>query len=126
MDFQQVGVQPFTVDEPPPLGGSRGPSAARMLGASLGNCLGASLLFCLRKARLEVNELRVVVQGQMTRNERGRLRVSGFAVRLEPSVPPEQRERMTRCLEIFEDFCIISQSLRQGIDVQVVVEPNDR
>jgi organic hydroperoxide reductase OsmC/OhrA len=63
------------------------------------------------------------VQGQMVRNERGRIRVSGFAVRLEPSVPPEQRERMARCLEIFEDFCIISQSLRQGIDVQVVVDP---
>jgi hypothetical protein len=28
---------------------------------------------------------------------------------------------MGRCLEMFEDFCIVGQSVRQGIDVGVEV-----
>jgi hypothetical protein len=30
---------------------------------------------------------------------------------------------MRRCLELFEDFCTVTQSVRGGIDVQVQVEP---
>lgn len=35
----------------------------------------------------------------------------------------EGRERMGRCLEIFESFCTVTESVRQGIDVKVSVEP---
>jgi hypothetical protein len=31
--------------------------------------------------------------------------------------------RMGRCLDIFEQFCIVTQSVRQGIQVDVRVEP---
>jgi len=34
----------------------------------------------------------------------------------------QDRERMNRCLEIFEDFCLVTQSVRKGIDVQVDVQ----
>ena len=58
----------------------------------------------------------------MVRNERGRLRIGEIRVRLAPDVAPEQRERMSRCLELFEDFCTVTQSIRQGIAVNVEVE----
>lgn len=111
------------VDEPPPLGGAAGPNPARLLGAAVASCLGASLVFCLRKARVEVQGLHTHVEGEVTRNERGRLRVSRLRVRLEPVVAAEEQPRMTRCLEVFEDFCVVTASVRQGIDVEVAVEP---
>lgn len=122
-DFQQPGVPELVLDEPPPLGGGRGPNAARVLAAAVGNCLGASLLLCLRKARIDVQDLRVRVEGAFARNDRGRLRIGSLSVTLEPGILAEQRERIGRCLEIFEDFCIVTESVRQGIDVQVRVEP---
>jgi hypothetical protein len=30
---------------------------------------------------------------------------------------------MRRCLELFEDFCVVTQSVRSGIAVDVSVEP---
>ena len=107
------------------LGAGRGPSAARLLAAAIGHCLGASLLFCLRKSRIEVEELRTTVEGTVVRNERGRLRVGAIRAKLAPEVAPGDRDRMGRCLELFEDFCIVTESVRQGIPVvvEVAAEP---
>jgi organic hydroperoxide reductase OsmC/OhrA len=113
----------FVADEPPPLGAGRGPNAARLLAAAIGSCLGASLLFCLRKAHIEVAGLRTTVAGTLVRNERGRLRVGEIRVRLAPAVAPEARERIGRCLELFEDFCVVTESVRRGLPVAVEVVP---
>jgi uncharacterized OsmC-like protein len=124
-DFGMAGVPDLTLDEPPPLGAGVGPNAARLIAAAVGNCLGASLLFCLRKSRIHVKQLRVSVEGTIVRNERGRLRIGEIRVRLAPDVVPQDRDRMGRCLELFEDFCIVTESVRQGIPiaVEVAAEP---
>jgi len=122
VDFGEDGISALLTDEPAPLGTGRGPNPMRLLAAAVGSCLGASLLFCLRKSRVEVRGLRTSVEGTVVRNERGRLRIGEIRVRLAPDVAPEQRERMSRCLELFEDFCTVTQSIRQGIAVNVEVE----
>ncbi|MGE0352902.1 MAG: OsmC family protein [Gemmatimonadales bacterium] len=122
VDFGREGVPDLQVDELPPLGGGAGPNPVRVLAASVGHCLAASLLFCLRKAHIAPAGVDVTVDGTMVRNERGRLRVGGLAVRLALDVTPEERERMTRCVDVFEDYCIITASVRQGIPVEVLVE----
>lgn len=48
--------------------------------------------------------------------------IGEIRVRLAPEVAPEQRERMERCLDLFEDFCIVTESVRQGIQVDVEVD----
>ncbi len=121
VDFHQEGLTPFLVDEPPPLGEGRGPSAARMLAAAVGHCLSA--LYCLRKARIPVTGMQTVVEGSFMRNERGRLRIGGIKVTIQPKVSAEDQDRMGRCLELFEDFCVVTQSVRGGIAVNVDVVP---
>lgn len=125
VDFHDPAMPPLHIDEPPPLGAGDGPNPARVLGAALGSCLGSSLLFCLRKARIEVRDLGITVRGTIVRNERQRLRVGAIEVALSPTVDAEHRDRMARCLEVFEDFCIITQSVRDGVDVSVRVEPRE-
>jgi organic hydroperoxide reductase OsmC/OhrA len=94
----------------------------RLLAAAIGNCLAASLLFCMDRARLPVKGLEAVVDLALGRNAEGRLRVQQVEVRLIPAVTPATRERMGRCLDIFESFCTVTESVRHGIDVKVSVE----
>jgi len=123
VDFGIPGVPPLDVDEPPPLGTLGGPNPARLLGAALASCLGASLLFCLGRARITVHGLHTSVEGTMTRNERGRLRVGRIRVRLDPVIAVEDQPRMARCLEVFEDFCVVTASVRPSVPVDVQVTP---
>jgi len=123
VDFGQEGVDDLMVDEPPPFGAGRGPNAARLLAAAVGHCLGASLLFCLRRSRIPVKQLRVTVAGTLVRNERGRLRIGEIRVNLAPDITPEDRDRIGRCLDVFEDYCIVTESVRQGTPVTVAAEP---
>ena len=123
VEFGDGEGPPIVIDELPPLGEANGPNPARLLAAAVGSCLSASLLFCLRKSRIEVGELRTIVEGTVLRNERGRLRMGGIKVRLAPQITPEQRERMGRCLDLFQDFCIVTESVREGIAVDVEVQP---
>ncbi len=109
------------MDEPTPLGDGSGPNAAAVLGAAVANCLSASLLFCLRKARVEVRSLGADVEVTSSRNERGRLRVSGVRVQLHPELVPGNEGRVERCLQLFEDFCVVTEAVRDGIEVDVTV-----
>jgi uncharacterized OsmC-like protein len=121
--FGADGIPAIISDEPPPLGGGAGPNPTALLAAAVGNCLASSLLFCLQKSRLEVREFEAEVVADTVREPSGRLRIAGMRVRLAPTVSPEVRERMGRCLDLFEDFCIVTQSVRRGIEVTVEVEP---
>jgi organic hydroperoxide reductase OsmC/OhrA len=123
VDFEQDGVADLRTDEPPPLGSASGPNPARLLAAAVGNCMSASLKFCLDKARVELLDLRVRVSGTTVRNENGRFRIGGLRVELEPVLAEGDAGRIGRCLEVFEDFCIVGQSVRRGIDVDVSVTP---
>ncbi len=117
---------PVLLDEPPPLGESKGPNAAAMLGAAVGNCLGASLLFCLRKARVVPEGLKVDVRTRIVRNDAGRFRIEGIEVSLVPEVSRGDSNRLQRCGELFEDFCIVTESVRAGIPVTVTLADTEQ
>ena len=49
LSFDETTIAPLLVDEPPPLGESRGPNPSLLIAAAVANCLTASLLFCLQR-----------------------------------------------------------------------------
>lgn len=121
--FDKQSMKSITMDEPAPMGTESGPSASRVLASAVGHCLSASLLFCLQKSRIPMKHVSTKVHTTLARNDAGRWRVQGIKVDIKAEPENEQdRERMKRCLEIFEDFCIVTQSVRKGIDVQVAVQ----
>jgi uncharacterized OsmC-like protein len=115
-------VESMVFDEPPPLGEGTGPNAAAVLAAAVGNCLAASFTFCLRKVRLEPLDLRANVVAHVARNEQGRYRVTGIDVELVPELLESDSARMDRCERLFEDFCVVTESVRRGIPVNVTIE----
>ena len=117
-------LPPIVFDEPPPLGEGAGPNATAVLAAAIGNCLAASFAFCLRKVRLEPLDVTADVVAHVARNEHGRFRIKSIDVELAPSVLESDKPRMQRCEQLFEDFCIVTESVRRGIPVNVkVVDP---
>jgi organic hydroperoxide reductase OsmC/OhrA len=121
VDFGLEGVGDLVMDEPEPVGGGVGPNASRVLAAAIGNCLSASLLFCLKRSKAEVSGMRATVRGVRARNQESRWRIREMEVEINPEVPEEHLKQLERCAEIFEDFCIVSQSVRQGIPIKVTV-----
>jgi organic hydroperoxide reductase OsmC/OhrA len=122
VEFDSPGMPELVTDETEPLGRNEGPNPSRLLSAAIGNCLSSSLLFCLSKARVDVDYLRASVETVMRRNEKGRWRITSLKVKLHPAIKPEDIPRSKRCLEVFEDFCIVTASVRKGIEVNVDVE----
>lgn len=120
--FQDASGATLRMDEPEPLGAGEGPNAARVVAAAVGNCLSASLLFCLNKARIDVADVKTTITGTIVRNERGRMRLGSLAVHIDPDVGGVPPEKLKRCLDIFEDFCVVTASLRDGLDVAVEVD----
>lgn len=121
VDFGLKDVENLIMDEPEPVGEGKGPNASSVLAAAVGNCLSASLLFCLDKSLVEVRSIETDVKGFMRRNEEGRWRIAGFTVEIRTEVDEKFKTRFKRCTEIFEDFCINTQSLKQGIPIKVNV-----
>ena len=119
--FDWEDAADVVMDEPPPLGGQHGPNASRMLAAAAANCLSASLLFCAAKQDVPPGSLHTSVTCRLVRNERKRLRVGGLDVRITVSDDIARSARMDRCKELFEDFCVVTGSIRQGIPVAVEV-----
>lgn len=107
------------VDEAPPLGGGMGPNPAALLATAVGGCLASSLTFCLGKMRVEAPGVTADAAAHLVRNETGRFRIGGIDVTLSVAVPEGDADRLARCEELFEDFCIVTESVRHGIPVNV-------
>lgn len=123
VDFESI-LEPFVMDEPSPLGEGAGPKASEVLAAAVGNCLSASLLYCLRRAHIEVTGLRSEVVVTPERNSAGRLRIASLHVVIAPELRSGDVARSRRCVELFQNFCVVSESVREGIDITVSVDPS--
>jgi uncharacterized OsmC-like protein len=108
---------PILLDEPPPLGESAGPNPAGVLAGAIGGCLAASLTFCLRRAHLD-GTVEADVEADVVRNERGRFRIGGVRVSLSLDSAADAA-KLERCKTLFEDFCIVTESVRHGIPVEL-------
>jgi len=120
--FDAAKLPDLIVDEPSPLGHDKGPDPARLLASAVGSCLSASLLFCAQKLRLKIRGLHAEVVVTHTRNEKGRLRIGKIDVEIEPRIEEPDEQKLQRCLDMFEDFCVVTQSVRKGVDVSVKVK----
>lgn len=119
--FDGTAIKDLATDEPPPQGHDAGPNPARLLLAAVANCLAASLLFSLRKFRNTPGALRATARARLARNEHGRWRVAGMEVDLQLADPATSLQNLERALAQFEDFCIVTESVRGGVPVRVSV-----
>ena len=120
VDFGE-GIPPLLADEPTALGSGQGPSPVQLLAAAVGNCLSDSLLFALRKFKQTPEPLHCTVDAEIGRNEQKRLRVLKMTAALHLGVPASSLEHLDRVLDQFEAYCTVTQSVGQGISIEMQV-----
>lgn len=113
------------MDEPSPLGLGKGPNPSRVLTAAAAHCLGASLLYCVSKNTPPSGAIKTSATCRLSRNESGRLRIGAISVRLTVDGELEKAVRMKRCLDLFEDFCVVTASLREGFPINVEISNSE-
>jgi uncharacterized OsmC-like protein len=125
ISFEDTALAPLLTDEPAPLGHDQGPNPARLLLASIANCLVASLLFALRKHKNTPGPLVAEISASPQRNEQGRWRYPAASVTLHLPGNSAGYHNLDRVLAQFEEFCIVTQSVREGVEVDVRVIDSD-
>jgi uncharacterized OsmC-like protein len=123
--FDSPTVPALITDERPPLGADAGPSPVRLLAVGVANCLAASLLFALRKFKNEPGPMRAYATVRMVRNAQNRLRVGGMQVDLHLGVAAASLKQLDRALAQFEEFCVVTESVRAAFPVDVRVVDGD-
>lgn len=120
VDFGKESMGELITDETEDVGGSEeGPNPSRLLAASVINCLMASLTFCLKKKGLSTDSMKGEVTGRIERVDK-RLRVTELDVEIEAEI--DEEEKAQQCLDIFEDYCVVTQSVKNSVDVNVDVQ----
>lgn len=119
--FDKPGLAELVVDEGPPLSDGHGPSPTRLLAASVAHCLSASLLFCVNKAKVPPRRITATATTDTVRDEHGRLRVGAMRVSLNVEGANTEEARFLRCIDLFEDFCVVTSSVRRGVPITVTV-----
>ncbi|MGQ0595898.1 OsmC family protein [Aquabacterium sp.] len=111
---------PLLSDEPDPIGTNAGPSTPAMLATAVGHCLSASLVETLRHAGIYVTELTTEAIAVVAPNEDGNPRIKRIEVTIRPVVPKDSGN-IKRCIDVFENYCTVCQSIRVAIPVHVEV-----
>jgi organic hydroperoxide reductase OsmC/OhrA len=123
--FDKKILDDMIVDEPPPLGGLAGPNPSRLLAVSAANCLSASLLYCINRDDVPPSSVTTEATVTIVRNEKKRLRIGRIDVALQISEALSEAPKMKRCMNLFEDFCVVTDSIRNGIPVGVEVRDHN-
>ena len=121
VNFDVDYIPNMVADEPKPIGDGSGPNASRLLAAAVGQCMSSSLIYCLNKARIPIINLETIMKTNLFKNEKGLTRIRNIDIQILLEVNEEHKTRLNRCLTIFEDYCTVTQSIRNGIQVNVTV-----
>ena len=118
------GPHRIVYDEPEPHGnGEHAPPVTQMFGALVA-CQLSVLSQCLEKSRVEEYEInanagiedrsREDIPEEMPENTSKR--IEHITIDIELVVPSEYEDRARRCLDVYDQGCIVGQSYRSGID----------
>ncbi|BCZ87091.1 OsmC family protein [Thermus thermophilus] len=111
------GKHRILVDRPVEKGGEdRGAMGGELLLVALGGCFLSNLLAAIRAREAPIQEVRVVVEGTLAEAP-PRYR----QVRMEVQARTEDRALLEKLVTVAERACIVANTLRGGVDLEVRV-----
>jgi uncharacterized OsmC-like protein len=112
----------FSVDEPTSFHGTDlGPSSVEYLLIGIGGCLGTAFIYCLQKRNVKMKNVEIVVDGKLS-HVGPKLLLKLTKVDAEINFKPEENassEDIKLCIKNFREYCIVSNSISDGININV-------
>ncbi len=97
-----------------------GPSPIKLLALSVLSCLAACFEFCLQKKGFTLSDLDGRAEVTFLRKDKDFWRIKKIDVDILPKIDNlEMRKSIAQCKGLFEQHCIISESLRKGMEINV-------
>lgn len=120
-DLGQIKMQNLYIDEKNSKEADKiGPNPSRLLALAVLGCLAASFTFCMQKKNFTLNDLEGKAEVIIKRNQKGFWRVKKINITINPKIEdPKMRKRADQCRKMFEQYCIVTQAVREGIEVNV-------
>ncbi|MHA1732883.1 MAG: OsmC family protein [Promethearchaeota archaeon] len=113
------------IDEPKEFhGDDRGISSVEYLMVGIAGCLGSSITYCFRNMDIAVSDIDIEVEAKLHHPEPGHpLRIVKLTAKLDVKLEPDQDEELVAlCHEKFKKYCVVTQSVIQGIPAIVDVD----
>ena len=112
------------VDEPEAFHGTdKGPSPVEFFLIGIGGCLGSTFAYCLQKQNVEIDTLEVVVDGQL-KHVGPKLSLKLVNIEAELLITArdtDSSEKIEKCIKSFREYCIVTNSITQGVPLDVKV-----
>ncbi|MDG6222357.1 MAG: OsmC family protein [Candidatus Bathyarchaeota archaeon] len=121
-EFDVEYLPNIILDEIIPDGEGAGPNPPRLLSAAVGHCMSTSLVYCLKKARVQIKDIQTRVTTNLYRNDQKKIRIKSIDLEIQLEVNEEDKHRVPRCLKLFEDYCTVTQSIRNGVEINVDIK----
>ncbi len=120
------GYHEAEMDELDPHGTDSAPNPADYLLLAVGGCLSSSFIYSISKFDISLKKMHAKVRGKYTRvDERVRIERVDVVLDIEPSTEQDLKEIEAWCIDVFRNFCIISESIRKGLPIGVTVKMGD-
>jgi len=118
-DLGQINMKDLFIDEQHKKTQEKiGPNPSKLLALSVLGCMSSSFAFCLQKKDFSLSDFRGKAFITSKRNEKGLWRIKEIKLELQPEIDTlKMRERADQCKKFFEQFCIISESIKEGIEI---------
>lgn len=125
------GIHELSFDEPEyiEVGEDEHPCPHDYLLAAVGGCQVEILKQCLEKGRVSEYDIEIDIRSKKGRAEiddeipeTADIRITDMYSEVTVSVPEEDRKRAQRCVEIFEENCPISLSVKAGVELHTAAD----
>ncbi len=124
VSYPGTSLPSSVADEGPPLGTGAGPDPALVLASAVAHCLSSTLFNTMERSHIGITPIRTSVTVRFGRNAKGRKRVATLEAQIECAPLDEaDRERFQRGAGLFEDYCTVTGSVREGVEVRTTVHP---
>jgi uncharacterized OsmC-like protein len=110
------------LDEPKSFHGTNlGPSPVEYLLIGIGGCLGSSFMYCLIKSDIRIKNLEIIIDGKIThKNPTLRLKLAQVDIKILYILEDVSlKEEIEICINKFKQHCVVSDSLINGIPINV-------